>query len=91
LSTGLSTLLLALLGIPLGQVKPRQGKQEKFGVAVLVYAGYYLLVAAARTWVERGAVPAFPGLWWAPALLALVVLAASAGPGLRRRRRGGWE
>ena len=86
-STGLSTLLLALLGIPLGQVQPRQGKQEKFGVAVLVYAGYYLVSTSARTWVEHGVVPAFPGLWWAPALLALTVLGASFGPELWRRRR----
>ena len=81
-STGISTLLLALMGIPLGQVKPRQGKQEKFGVAVLLYAAYYLALTSARTWVQNGVMPAFPGLWWAPCLLALVVLVASFGPDL---------
>jgi lipopolysaccharide export system permease protein len=74
LSTPVSTLLLGLLGIPMSRAKPRQGKYTKFGAAILIYALYYLLCTSARAWVQNGDVPSFPGLWWAPGLLALFLL-----------------
>jgi lipopolysaccharide export system permease protein len=87
LSTFWSTLLLGMLGMPLSRSTPRQHRYAKMGIAILVYAGYYLLLQSARTWVQNGVIPAFPGLWWAPALLALVLIAASLGPRLWRRWR----
>ncbi len=74
LSTPLSTLLLGLLGIPLSRTKPRQNKYSKFGRALLIYFGYYLLCTSARTWVQHGAIDKFPGIWWAPVLLGLLLL-----------------
>lgn len=85
LSTALSTLLLGMLGVPLGRTQPRQGKYAKMGTAILIYSGYYLLCTSARTWVKQGSIPEIPGIWWAPALLALVVMIATLGPGLRFR------
>jgi lipopolysaccharide export system permease protein len=82
LSTFWSTLLLGMLGVPLSRSRPRQGKYAKIGIAILIYAGYYLLYESARTWVQNGVIPAFPGLWWVPALLALVLMVAWLGPGL---------
>jgi lipopolysaccharide export system permease protein len=89
LSTPLSTLLLGMLGVPLSRVKPRQGKYAKFGAAILIYSGYYLLCTSARTWVQHGVVPGFPGIWWAPVLLSLVLLIALYGPNLHFRPRRG--
>lgn len=90
LSTPLSTLLLGMLGVPLSRARPRQNKYAKIGTAILIYSGYYLLCTSARTWVQHGAVAGFPGIWWAPASLALVLIAALSGPSLgfvfRRRR-----
>ncbi len=80
LSTPLSTLLLGLMGVPLSRSKPRQGKYAKFGTAILIYSGYYLLCTSARTWVQHGVVPPFPGIWWVPALLALLLLVSLYGP-----------
>ena len=71
LSTGPSTLLLALLGCALCRSRPRQGRFARFGPAIFAYSAYYLLCTTARTWVEHGEVGAFPGLWWAPGALAL--------------------
>jgi lipopolysaccharide export system permease protein len=92
LSTGISTLLLGLLGMPLSRGRPRQNRYTKFGPAILIYSGYYLLCTSARTWVEHGEVSRIPGLWWAPCLLALFLLAAIYEPALRRwflsRHRG---
>ncbi len=75
LSTGLSTLLLALLGMSLSWGQPRQNRYAKFGPAILAYSTYYLLCTVARTWVEHGRVGSFPGLWWAPAALLLALVA----------------
>lgn len=89
LSTAVSTLLLAMLGVPLSRAQPRQGKYAKIGTAILIYSAYYLLCTSARTWVQDSVVPAFPGIWWVPALLGVVVLAAVTTPELafRYRRR----
>lgn len=83
LSTGISTLLLGLLGVPMSRTRPRRSKYAKFGPAILIYSAYYLLCTSARTWVEHGAVGKFPGLWWAPCLLALFLLGATYEPYLR--------
>lgn len=73
-STGISTMLLAILGAILSRSRPRQGRYAHFGPAILAYSAYYLLGTSARTWVEHGDVGTFPGLWWTPALLALFIL-----------------
>ena len=88
-STSLTTLLLGMLGVPLSRARPRQHRNAKVGIAILIYAGYYLLYESARVWVQTGVIPPFPGLWIAPALLALVLIFAllepRVGPGLRRK------
>jgi lipopolysaccharide export system permease protein len=70
LSTPLSTLLLALLGVPLSQSNPRRGKFAKLGLAIVIFAFYYQLFVIAKTWVEKGVVSPLLGIWWVPALLA---------------------
>jgi lipopolysaccharide export system permease protein len=87
LSTFWSALLLGMLGVPLSRSGPRETKYAKLGIAIVIYAGYYFLYESARTWVERGVIPRFPGLWWVPVLLALIVMAASLGPRLARTAR----
>jgi lipopolysaccharide export system permease protein len=85
LSTPISTLLLGLCGLPLSRVKPRQSRYAKFGTAILIYSLYYLLCMSARSLVQQGMIPGFPGIWWAPALLATAMLAAWLGPAQWRR------
>jgi lipopolysaccharide export system permease protein len=74
LSTPLSTVLLALLGVPLSRTAPRRGKYAKLAVALLIYAVYYNLLAMARSWVEQTLVGALPGIWWVQVLLAAVLV-----------------
>ena len=82
LSTPVSTLLLGLLAIPLSRTGPRRTRHSLLGVAMLVYFGYYLLCTSARTWVQHGLVGQFPGIWWAPILLAVFIVATTTRPGL---------
>jgi lipopolysaccharide export system permease protein len=75
LSTPLSAILLALLGIPLSRATPRQGKYSKIFLAMIAFAIYHNLGAIAKTWVEQGVVPPIPGIWWVHGLLAIILLA----------------
>jgi lipopolysaccharide export system permease protein len=74
LAAPLSSVLLALLGVPLSRTVPRQGKYARIVLGVVIYAIYYDLSAMAKSWVETGVAPAVPGVWWVPAILAGVVL-----------------
>lgn len=84
LSVPLTTLLLALLGVPLSRTAPRRGRYAKVAAAIIVYVLYYNLCAMAKSWTEQGVVGAFPGMWWAPVLLAgcLLVLLLRPGEGV---------
>jgi lipopolysaccharide export system permease protein len=86
-STSVTTLLLGMLGVPLSRAHPRQHRNTKVGIALLIYAGYYLLYESARTWVQIGVIPPIPGLWIAPASLALVLIVALLEPQLGLRWR----
>lgn len=74
LSRPVAAILLALIAIPLSRASPRQGRGEKSFTAALVFAVYYNLSGLARTWVEQGTVPAFPGIWWLHGLMLVIVM-----------------
>lgn len=74
LSAPISTVLLALLGIPLSRTAPRKGKYAKLVAAVLILAIYYNTGAMAKNWVEQGVIGSMPGIWWVVVLLAVLVL-----------------
>jgi lipopolysaccharide export system permease protein len=73
LSIPLSTFLLGLLGVRLGQVKPRQGRYSTLLVAILIYIVYMNLLFAGRNLIEQGAVPISIGMWWVHLLILGVV------------------
>jgi lipopolysaccharide export system permease protein len=74
ISTPLSTLLLALLGVPLSRTTPRQGKYVKVVAAVLIFAAYYNITIVAKNWIEKGVLNAVPGIWWVQVSLAGLIL-----------------
>lgn len=73
LSMPLMALLLALLAVPLAELKPREGRYAKIGVGILVYFIYANLLTATRSWLEKGVIAALPGLWWAHIGLVVVI------------------
>ncbi len=83
ISTGISTLLLAFLGVTLGRGGPRQNRYGNFGTAILAYSAYYLICTTARSWVQHGQVGEVPGLFWAPAGLAIILAVSWHLPTLR--------
>ena len=69
-STPVSTLLLALLAVPLSRGKPRHSRYTKLLFALIIYAAYFNLMSISRTWVEQQTTTS---IWWAPFFLALLV------------------
>lgn len=75
LSLPLATLSLVLLAVPLSRTTPRQGRFGRLFVAVLVFIVYYNLMGTAQVWVEKGTIPAQPGMWWVHAVPVAITLA----------------
>lgn len=59
----LACLILTFVAVPLSVVNPRQGKFAKMLPALLLFLGYFLLLTALRSAIERGSIPASIGLW----------------------------
>jgi lipopolysaccharide export system permease protein len=79
-STPLSTVLLALLAVPLARSAPRRSRYLKLLIALLVYAAYYNLLGIARSAVEQ---QQLTWLWWVPSLLGIAVVLVHLWPQLR--------
>jgi lipopolysaccharide export system permease protein len=71
ISTPITTLLLALLAVPLSRSRPRHGRYAKLLLAFVIYAGYYNMIGISQTWVEQQKAT---NIWWAPSVLALLVV-----------------
>ncbi len=74
LAMPLSTILLAMLAVPLSRTNPRQGRYAKLFVAILVYFIYSNLMGVGRTWIERDVIVQAAGLWWAHGGVLLLTL-----------------
>ncbi|HSW93190.1 MAG TPA: LPS export ABC transporter permease LptF [Gammaproteobacteria bacterium] len=74
LSIPFSAFLLALLAIPLSQVKPRQGRYATLLTAILLYVVYMNLLFAGRNLIEQKIVVPWVGLFWVHALVLMVIM-----------------
>jgi len=59
----LACIILTFIAVPLSVVNPRQGKFAKMLPALMLFLGYFLLLTAMRSGIERQALPAGIGLW----------------------------
>jgi lipopolysaccharide export system permease protein len=72
-------MVMALIAVPLARLAPRQGRYARVGFAVLIFFVYINLMIAGKTWIEKGSMPAWLGLWWVHAVvgaLAALILYA---------------
>lgn len=91
LSTAPSTVLLALLAIPLSRFAPRSSRYGKAIAAIVLFFLYYNLSLITKTWVEKQLIAPVPGIWWVVLLLALLVLALVFLPWIRSSRKAGYH
>ncbi len=75
ISLPLMALVLAVLAVPMSRLRPRQGRYARIAIVILVYFIYANLITAAQSWVAKGWVPPWLGLWWTHAVVLLVALA----------------
>ncbi len=68
----LSTLILALLAIPLAEVDPRKGKFSQLLPAILIYVVFLNMMFVGKSWVQDGKVSTWLGMWWIDALLLIL-------------------
>lgn len=70
-----SAFLLALLAIPLSQVKPRQGRYAMLLPAILIYVAYMNLLFAGRNLIEQKIISLWIGLWWVHSIVLILIAA----------------
>jgi len=78
-------LVFGVLAVPLGRLRPRQGRYAHVWLAVIAFAFYAVLAQAGRSWIERRQVPASLGLWWVHALFLAIAMGGLLQPLLVRR------
>lgn len=71
-SMPLAALVLAILAVPLSRASPREGKFSRLFGALLMYVMYSNLLGVAHSWLERGMVSPWLGMWWVHGLMLLI-------------------
>ena len=64
--------ILAIIGLSLSQVNPRQGRFFKMLPAILLMILYIALLIWGRTGLEKGKLPIALGLWWIHGIFILI-------------------
>lgn len=59
----LACIILVFIAVPLSVVNPRQGKFGKMLPALMLFAGYFILLTSMRSAIEKNAIPSIVGLW----------------------------
>lgn len=70
---GATTLLLALIAVPLSRTPPRRGRFASLLPVTAVYAVIFYAGDILKSLLENGSLPLIPGLWMKPALMGLVL------------------
>jgi lipopolysaccharide export system permease protein len=65
-------MIFPFLGIPLAMTNRRSGKTQGFVAALVIIAGYYMVLTMGQNAVRREQLPVPVGMWLANAVLALV-------------------
>lgn len=73
LSLPLSIPVLTFLVVPLARVNPRQGRYAKLLPAILLYLSYFLLLSVARSAIDSGRLPHWPGMFLVPLAYLLLI------------------
>lgn len=64
ISIPLSTVILAVLAVPLSRSRPRAGRYGRIAVGLLVFIIYLNLMSASKAWIEQSVVSPQLGIWW---------------------------
>jgi lipopolysaccharide export system permease protein len=82
LGVPISTIILAILAVPLSRSQPRAGRYGRLAIGLLVFIIYLNMMSAAKAWVEQSTISPALGIWWvhgAVLSFALILLAMQNG------------
>ncbi len=82
----LSTIILALLAVPLSKSQPRAGRYGRLAIGLLVFIIYLNMLSAAKAWIEQGTISPILGLWWVHGCILLFTVGLLAGQNGWHRR-----
>lgn len=74
LSLPLGILLFAFIAVPMAKISPRGGIYGSMLMGFLIYFSYGNLSGVAQSWVIKGSIPAWPGMFWVNLVLFAVGL-----------------
>lgn len=74
LAVPLGILLLCFIAAPLSRISPRGGIYGSMLMGFLIYFSYGNLSGAAQSWVIKGSIPTWPGMFWVNLLLFFIGL-----------------
>lgn len=63
---------IALLGIPLSRVNPREGRYRRLLPAIFLYMGYLVLLSTMKRQIGEGNINPMLGLWWVHGLFLFI-------------------
>ena len=82
----ISTIILALLAVPLAKSQPRSGRYGRLAIGLLVFIIYLNMLGAAKAWIEQSTISPALGLWWVHgAMLAFAAFLLAVQNGLHKR------
>jgi len=87
ISVPLSVWILALLALPMSEIKPRKGRYQKVLPAVICYIVYANLLFLGKSMVSSNKISPILGLWWIHGLFLIIALIMIFYPSIYRRVR----
>ena len=60
----ISTIILAILAVPLSRSQPRAGRYGRLAIGLLVFIIYLNMMSAAKAWIEQSVISPALGIWW---------------------------
>ena len=78
ISVPISTVILAVMAVPLSRTRPREGRYERLAIGLLVFIIYLNLMSASKAWIEQGTISTNLGIWWVHGIMLIFALSLLA-------------
>ncbi len=74
LGVPISTIILAILAVPLSKSQPRSGRYARLAIGLLVFIIYLNMISVATAWIEQSRISPALGIWWVHASMLMFTL-----------------
>jgi len=74
LSIPIALIMFAILAVPISRVSPRAGMYGNLLTTLLIYIVYENLMSLSHSWIVKGQVSAWIGVWWVHLFVLIVAL-----------------